>query len=559
MRIGMRWWLAVAFAAVAATTAVAVAQVSSARSEAEFRDRAQALVAGNAFEAAIELRDDPVEEVASRRRLALFVFDGDGRLISPSRSHGIPIARIADREEAVREALEGRRLVSTDGSIRATTVALRFSGDDDPRVLLAYASHPDLAAELGIVRDEIGRAAWIALLVGGLVGAVIATLIARRLRRIGRAAAAIEGGDFETALTPDFPDEVGDLAATFDRMRNRLRASFRQVEADRDRLERLLERLHEGVVAVDRELNVQFANRVARSMLGELPTGVPLPEPWKTESVRAFAAKLFSSDPPTELRVRPDDERVFALAGVPAAPGELAILVIRDLSNEERRERAEREFVANASHELRTPLTTILGAVELLQAGAKDEPATRDRFLTHIEREAGRLVRLTRALLVLARAQTREEQPRLAPVELKPLLEDVAASTRSLPGVDVSVSCDDGVYVAAEPDLLEQALSNLAGNAAEHTQRGDIVLAATGDGNGIVRIEVRDSGPGVPQSIRGRVFDRFYRAAPANGEGFGLGLAIVRQAVRAQDGRIELGDTPDGGTKVTIELASADR
>jgi two-component system sensor histidine kinase VicK len=391
------------------------------------------------------------------------------------------------------------------------------------------------------------------------VGAVIATLIALRLRRIARAAAAIEGGDFETALTPDFPDEVGELAATFDRMRNRLRASFRRVEADRDRLERLLERLQEGVVAVDEDLRVQFANRVARSMVGELPSGAPLPEPWDTESLRRFAAELFSAEAASELRVRPDAERVFALAGVPAAPGELAILVIRDLTDEERRERAEREFVANASHELRTPLTTILGAVELLQSGAKDDAAARDRFLAHIEREARRLVRLTRALLVLARAQTREEQPRLTAVELKPLLEEVAASTSSLPGVDVRVRCEDGLYVAAEPDLLEQALSNLAGNAAEHTQRGDIVLAATGDGNGNVRIEVRDSGPGVPRDLRSRVFDRFYRPVPTNADGFGLGLAIVRQAVRAQDGSIELDETPGGGTKVTIELSRADR
>jgi two-component system sensor histidine kinase TctE len=167
-------------------------------------------------------------------------------------------------------------------------------------------------------------------------------------------------------------------------------------------------------------------------------------------------------------------------------------------------------------------------------------------------------VRLTRALLVLARAQTREEQPRLAAVELKPLLDEVAASTRSLPGVDVHVRCDEGLYVAAQPDLLEQALANLAGNAAEHTQLGDIVIAAAGDGNGSVRIEVRDSGPGVPASIRGRVFDRFYRPSPTNGDGFGLGLAIVRQAVRAQDGTIELDDTPDGGTRVTIELARVD-
>src|SRR5205814_9913795 len=116
-------------------------------------------------------------------------------------------------------------------------------------------------------------------------------------------------------------------------------------------------------------------------------------------------------------------------------------------SERERRERAEREFVANAAHELRTPVAAIASAVEVLQAGAKDAPADRDLFLGHIEREAARLTRLARALLVLARAQARHEPPPLQLVELAPLLGQVAAAI--LPPGDVQVVVDCPLALAA--------------------------------------------------------------------------------------------------------------
>ena len=563
VRVGIRVWLPVAFAAVAATTAIAVAQMSSSRSERAFRERAQALVAGNAFEAAIDLRGPNVDRarvatVAERRRLSLYVFDREGNLVSGRRSQGIVLDRLprSERDDAVAAALERRRFIFTDPKLRATLVAIPLA-EDRARVLLAYASHPELGAEVGIVHDEISRAAWLALLVGGGVGGVIAALIARRLRRIARAAATIEGGDFETPLRPDFADELGDLAAILDRMRTRLRATFRRLESDRDQLQQLLERLQEGVIAVDANLRVEFANRRAHMLVAALERGETLPEPWSGHSLRSFAQLLFSSRTPAEMRIETDDERVYALTGVPAVPEDLAIVVLRDLTDDERRERAEREFVANASHELRTPLTTILGAIEVLQAGAKERPADRDRFLAHIEREAKRLARLTRALLILARAQTREEQPRLTPVELHSLLDDLAASTSARPEVEIEVRCPEDIGVLADPDLLEQALQNLTANAVEHTGRGTIVLAAHGNGDGRVQIEVRDSGPGVPESVRRRIFDRFYRPFRTTSDGFGLGLAIAREAVRAQGGTIEITRAPEGGARVVIELERA--
>jgi two-component system sensor histidine kinase VicK len=486
------------------------------------------------------------------------VFDRQGLLLTPARSHGIALGSIDSREEALTTALSGRRFVATDDTVKATVVGIPLAGPD-PAALVIYASHPDLSAGLGILHDEIVRAALWAILIGALIGIVIATLIASRLRRIGAAAAAIEEGRFGVALEARFHDELGDLAQTIDRMRRRLEESFAQIRRERDRLQSLLGRLQEGVVTVDRSLRVEFANQEARRLLGSaLRSGEPLPEePWPRFYLRELARNLFVTREPLEANVQADPDSTYSVAGIPGpSASETVIIVVIDISERERRERAEREFVANAAHELRTPLTTITGAIEALQSGAKEDARQRDRFLAHIERESGRLRKLVRALLVLARAQTGEEMPALGPVDLRPLLEDAARELVPNEGVLVEVSCPTGLTAAADADLLAQALSNLAANAAAHTDRGWIRLSATSR-DGSVMIEVSDTGTGIRPEDQRPLFDRFYRGADRNVEGFGLGLSIVREVVRALDGDVSVESEPGRGTSVSIRLLKA--
>jgi signal transduction histidine kinase len=571
--IGMRWWLTAVFALIAAVTALAAGQLVSRSSEREFRQRAQQLAAGSAFEAAIAVRraaarsdlrqtrgaarfSGNVETIAAKRRIALFVFDEQGTLLTPMRSHGVAFDSIESREDALATALSGRRFVATDNTVKATVVGLPLAGRDSA-ALVIYASHPDLSAGLGIVHDETVTAAFWAILIGALIGIVIATLIASRLRRIGAAAAAIEEGRFGVVLETRFHDELGDLEETIDRMRRRLQESFAQIRRERDRLQSLLGRLQEGVVTVDRSLQVEFANQEARRLVGSaLRTGDPLPaEPWPRFYLRELARNLFVAREPFEAQVEVDHDSTYSIAGLPGpVASETVIIVVTDVSERERRERAEREFVANAAHELRTPLTTITGAIEALQSGAKEDASQRDRFLAHIERESGRLRRLVRALLVLARAQTGEEMPALGSVELGPLLEDAASELVPNEGVRVEVSCPRGLTAAADSDLLAQALSNLAANAAAHTDHGWIRLSAASR-DGTVMIEVSDTGTGIRPEDQRPLFDRFYRGPDRKVEGFGLGLSIVREVVHALGGDVRVESEPGRGTTVSIRLS----
>jgi signal transduction histidine kinase len=567
--VSMRWWLAVAFAVIAAVTAVAVAEVLTQRATRVLSDRAEEIATGSAVVSAREIaaaqeRGDlprTVQVLSAGRRLSLFVFDRDGNLLTEEGSRGVRFGSDPLDRRGLARALAGGRFVEHDGGDNRIVVGLPLRRPPGS-ALVAVAFRKDLVSEAGALHAEILRAAALAVAVGALVGLLVAILIAARLRRIASAAAAIEAGNFETELDPGrLGDEVGRLAATIDRMRIRLRESFAAVASERDRLRTLFEQLQEGVIAVGPTLEVELANKAARRIFGGAPPveGAALPEQWEGFELRTLAKALFQPGAGiSQARVSPDPEHTYSFVGIPAGYGSpLALIVISDISARERRERAEREFVANAAHELRTPLAAIANAVEALQLGAKDQPGDRDRFVAVIDRQAARLGRLVRALLALARTQTRQEALQLGPVSLRPVLEEAIEGIEPAAGVEVEVSCPERLAALGQRSLLEQVVANLAANAAKHTERGKIVLSAAEAGADSVQIEVSDTGPGIAPPDQERIFDRFYQSGDGREEGFGLGLAIVREAVRALGGVVEIESAPEHGTVVRVTLAAA--
>jgi signal transduction histidine kinase len=323
----------------------------------------------------------------------------------------------------------------------------------------------------------------------------------------------------------------------------------------------LLERLREGVVAIDRRLRVAFANTEAMRILApaRLAVGHPLPDPWPDVSLPELAVGLFAPDAePVERQIESrGSERVLSLVGLPAENTDVALLVIVDVSARERRERAEREFVANAAHELRTPLAAITSAIEVLQSGAKESPEPRDRFLGHLERETQRLGLLTQSLLLLARVQSGSEEPRMEVIDVAQLLDEVAAALSPSGRVEVRVECRPEVAALGNRELAAQALAAVAANAVKYTREGCICLSGR-SANGLAVIEVTDSGPGIPESERELVRHRFYRVGDRARDGFGLGLAIADQAIAAIGGTLEI-DSPDaGGTTIRIALPGAE-
>jgi signal transduction histidine kinase len=338
------------------------------------------------------------------------------------------------------------------------------------------------------------------------------------------------------------------------RLRHQSGATATEIRAERDLLAVLLDRLPDGVIAVDESLTVQFVNAGAGAILGDsspVPEQ-PLPERAAGVPLRQFASGLFMGDVSVVGGEHTTEAgTVVSLAGLPAGASKLAVLVLTDVTERERRRRAEREFVANASHELRTPVSAIANAVEALEAGAQDEPESRATFIRLIGRQSLRMTSLTSSLLTLARAQALEDGVQLEPVALLPLLRDVVAA--STDADDVQVECSASLGAVAEPGILEQIVANLLENAVRHGESGEIMLRALLVGSEAV-IEVVDRGPGIPSAHQPRIFDRFSSAGGETAGGFGLGLAIVRDSTLALGGRIEVESEDGDGTTVRVIL-----
>jgi two-component system phosphate regulon sensor histidine kinase PhoR len=336
------------------------------------------------------------------------------------------------------------------------------------------------------------------------------------------------------------------------------------VERQQALLAAVLEQNPLGLAIVDESEQVVLANSEARRMLGGVGT------PSQVEGYR-LDGSAYDGDWPVLRSLRAGEVVIGERARIVHADGEHAIVeinagpirdgagrtvaavsVFRDVTLAEQRAQAEREFVSNAAHELRTPLAAIVGAVEVLQAGAKEDPEERERFLGHLEQQCRRLERLTSALLVLARVQTRDEAPRLEIVELCPLLEEVVQSLHPAPRVSVEVDCPEEIAVFANRELLEEALLNLG--AVKYTLRGKVTLAATEAEPGFVDVAVRDTGRGMKSADRKRAVERFYRGDDDAKGGFGLGLAIVAAAADAMGAPLEIDSVPRRGTTVRMRL-----
>jgi signal transduction histidine kinase len=568
-RIGIRWWLAAVFVAIATLTAVLIAGVSSRQADRELRANAENIALGVSDSARTAVDQSVIDgnlvqqlpSIGVRHNVALFVFSAKRRLLAQGRYENVRWADVPNGGVAVLTALGDRRYVASYNGGRSTLVALPLHRSGSAAVLVAYAPKPPYAPSLAIFRHDVVQASIYAVVIAALTGLVAATLIARRLRRISTAATAIEQGDFALELEPGLNDEIGRLALTIDRMRVRLGAAFEQLSAERDRLELLLEQLQEGVLAVDPQLRVQFANANARLLLPDvsLEKGAVLPELHGGLPLgRVVKALFIPGARVAEARSRREDGAVISLVGVPASASDLVVLVFQDITEQERRRQAEREFVTNASHELRTPVTAIASAVEALKSGAQDVPESRQRFIDLIGRQATRLTRLSSSLLILARAQTQQENVQLEPVELCALLHEIAAASDPADGVTVRVDCPQPVVAVGQRDIVEQVVANLVENALKHTVTGEVVLRA-GSAGSTATIEVADTGPGISRPVQPRIFDRFYSLEANGRDGFGLGLAIARESTEAIGGTLTIDSEAGHGTTAKVVLPAARR
>jgi signal transduction histidine kinase len=218
------------------------------------------------------------------------------------------------------------------------------------------------------------------------------------------------------------------------------------------------------------------------------------------------------------------------------------------------------QFLAVVSHEMRTPLTSIISFSELLRGEAAGLSPDGVRFLDIVERNADRLLRLIDDLLMLNRLEAGGLPLELTEVSLPDLAAEAvrnAGPAAAKSGVTVHLDADGGPEVLADPRRLAQVLDNLIGNAVKFSHVGGLVRVQLRQARGTWRIEVSDTGIGIPASEAARLFGPFVRGSNARIAGLpgtGLGLAIVKSLVEMHGGLVRVESVLDEGTTFSVLL-----
>lgn len=242
-----------------------------------------------------------------------------------------------------------------------------------------------------------------------------------------------------------------------------------------------------------------------------------------------------------------------------------AVLVMHDVTEIRRLETVRRDFVANVSHELRTPVSIIQANTETLLSGALDQPEQARRFLDAVRRNAERLGQLISDLLDISRIEAGKYKIEMRSLALSSVAHSVSKAVAEAcrqRGVNFAVQVPAELRVRADAGALEQVLVNLIENAVKYGPEGGCVELVALEQGAMVRIEVRDQGPGIAPDQRRRVFERFYRVDPGRSRhmgGTGLGLAIVKHLIEAMGGDVGVDPRQPNGSIFWVRLGKVSR
>jgi two-component system, OmpR family, phosphate regulon sensor histidine kinase PhoR len=523
--------------------------------------------------------DEEADAIAALVGARVTLIAADGRVVGESTEDGEGLAALENhgaRPEIVQARKSGlgiaRRYSTTVGyDMLYVAMPIAPAAPDAPAFVR-------LAMPLTAVREQLSRVARSALTAAGaglatalLIAWIMSALLARRVDAIAAVARRYAAGDLSRPAGDYGGDEIATVARVLDHSVQELGTRLDELARDRALMRAILSGMIEGVLVVDASGRLQLANGAARDMLG---LGVQDTGRHYLEIVRhpAVASQIGSAldghdAPGVEVMLNRDPDRTFVaraapvvLTKTPGRPG--AVLVLYDVTDLKRADRIRRDFVANVSHELRTPLTAIRGYVEALLDEAPGDGAGR-KFLEVIQRHAARMERLVKDLLRLARLDAGQETLDLADCAVAPLFADVESDLAPLierRGHQVSIRVEAGAEtVRADPAKLHDVVRNLVENAVHHTPDGTAIYLSAEPNGESVRLSIADSGPGIPQHDRQRVFERFYRvdkarARGAEGGGTGLGLAIVKHLVGLHGGKVEVANRDEGGAVFTVTL-----
>jgi two-component system phosphate regulon sensor histidine kinase PhoR len=425
---------------------------------------------------------------------------------------------------------------------------------------------------------------WVvlALIVGLATGAatMMVWVVRRRwevpVRMIARTANDMAAGKWDVRSVVEGPAEIELLSNRLNSLAEEAQVRFKSLREQSANLKSLVDALPDPVLLADEQDRILLINAPAERLL-QLPPQQVIGKPFLTAVSDPSILDIFetfrrqrdggSMRPiDREIRLVRRGHRLSFQAHVEPTPNNGLLVVLRDVSTLAATIQMKTDFVANASHELRTPISAIKVAFETLRDVYPQDNQLTTRCITIIDGHLRRLEEMLRDLLDLSRVENADLKPHLATVrtfDLMAMLRSTWLPIASEKGVELVLpEPSESIEFTSDRRLLDLILKNLVENAIKFTPPGGRVVVnfarRESEGRLDVLLSVADTGCGIPDEHKERVFERFYQVDSARsgaaGRGTGLGLAIVKHAVNAMAGQLQLQSKMGSGTMITCIL-----
>ena len=418
-------------------------------------------------------------------------------------------------------------------------------------------------------------ASLIAAVLGAVVALVISRAITRPIEEMRKQASRVANGDYSGHVRVYAQDELGQLAEAFNTLSVRIERTQEISDSERRRLDNVLTHMTDGVIATDRHGNITIINETALDFLGKTEKdviGKPITNLLGLKDVTI--QDLLSTQQELVVRVNDNtrDEMIlhanFSLIQRVTGFVSGLVCVLHDITQQQKNEREQQQFVSNVSHELRTPLTSLRAYVEALNDGAWKDPNIAPQFLHVIQDETERMIRMINDLLSLSRMDRGVAKMDLEWVNLNDFVNHVLnrfdmmlkSDTDKTHKKKYSIKREfphQALWVEIDTDKMMQVIDNIMNNAIKYSPDGGVITVRLLQAQKHVILSISDQGLGIPRKDLNKIFDRFYRVDKARSRkqgGTGLGLAISKEIVEAHHGRIWADSAEGSGSTFYISL-----
>lgn len=462
-------------------------------------------------------------------------------------------------------AMSGRVGREVSSRLSYMDYAVPFKSGDSGYIVYVIDSKDELSKIIGQIFSIIIQALMLGLIISFLLGYFLSRAITTPIVNLTKRAKLLSEGDFENKIDVKSNDEIGLLTQTFNDMSTTLQENLVEISREKNKVEAMLLNMTDGIMAFDAEGGVIHINPTAKKMF-HICEGESLDFDSFFSAVNADIKMgdllYFNNDRKCERDI--DFESVHLKANFVGFEDEKdstsgILVVLHDITKQQKLELSRREFVANVSHELRTPLTTLKTYTETLLEMVDENQMAR-RFLETILNETDRMTRLVKDLLVLSSLDHSHHVNKTV-FPLKDLIQDVVSTMKLVAkeqGHKLSFSCTTPLpEFYGDRDKLEQLMYNIISNSIKYTPNCGKIEVFAGKIYDDVYIKICDNGIGIPQKDLTQIFERFYRVDKARSRelgGTGLGLAISKGIVDAHEGTIKIASEVGKGTEVLITL-----